>query len=425
MSQGRYTRDRIRSLSPDAYWALNTLDGLNDASGHGRGLTAYGSPSVGGGSPMTWETQTGVADSSTELNGSSQYFMGPADWIPWAADGSLTIACALKPHASSAALQALISGAGAGGVPPVFAVDRADGENFKVAAVPDQTVHTGQYQQLGAGTGDYTTGGPGGGSQAWDFASRITSYDQNGAFNEVLNTYATYWLRAYNFGFNVPTYPEADITGIQFDVWKYKNGGCATSDYDCRVMKGGSAAGNNRAIGGDWASDTWFYTTYGGGSDFMGESSWSPAQVNNSGFGFLLSRVGNAPTVYGHYAQVDYVRATVYYTAYGGVGMTLDSWDLAAPKSLIITYNDSTGDVYTYLSGTLMETHAQTGDSFQSNAGGVVIGRNPYNTTKYPNYDGELAHVAIWNRVLNATERGVYEEAITKQPAGRIIEAGA
>ena len=85
------------------------------------------------------------------------------------------------------------------------------------------------------------------------------------------------------------------------------------SDNSIRLAKGGTISGNDKSTGAIWpASDTNTYVSYGNATDLWGLN-WTPADVNGSGFGAVISAIkGNGNSL--RTAYVDHIRITVYYT---------------------------------------------------------------------------------------------------------------
>lgn len=113
------------------------------------------------------------------------------------------------------------------------------------------------------------------------------------------------YLTATDFGFTIPT--GATILGIKAEVEKKQ--GIGVIDYAVRLMKGGVIGTTDRSAAGSWLiADT--TSTYGSGSDLWG-TTWTPAQVNASDFGFAI--VAQDAGAGGATAYVDHIRITVYY----------------------------------------------------------------------------------------------------------------
>ena len=122
------------------------------------------------------------------------------------------------------------------------------------------------------------------------------------------NSAISKYLKATNFGFNLPN---SIINGILVEV-ELKASGGYIADYSARIVKGGIIQyGDDRWRSGQWpTTDT--YENYGSSSDLWGVS-WDYSDINNSGFGFVLSCYNTDADNDGT-ASIDHIRITVYYT---------------------------------------------------------------------------------------------------------------
>ena len=116
---------------------------------------------------------------------------------------------------------------------------------------------------------------------------------------------ATNYLKATVFGFGIPN--GSTIDGIEV-AWKRK--GEFGVDNIVKLVQGGSVAGDDKAdIVTSWPSPVVAYASYGGAADLWGLA-WTPAQINASNFGVVLSGSTSEATI----LSVDHVRITVTYT---------------------------------------------------------------------------------------------------------------
>lgn len=147
------------------------------------------------------------------------------------------------------------------------------------------------------------------GTVSWTNLNNVTTsnnvYSVAGLFaNGSAN--GSYYLKCRDFAFAIPT--GATIDGIKVEVQKFD-----TLIYDnaVRIMKGDVIGSTDKSSPDPWpASST--YISYGGENDLWGES-WSPSDINSSGFGFAISaKTESAPED----AYIDHIRITVYYTEY-------------------------------------------------------------------------------------------------------------
>jgi hypothetical protein len=115
------------------------------------------------------------------------------------------------------------------------------------------------------------------------------------------------YLVATDFRFSVPT--SATINGIKVEVEKKASGTLTASDYAVRIVKGGTIQSTDLSSDIAWPfSDA--YTTYGGASELWG-TTWTPANINASNFGFAIACEG--VTGAGG-CMIDHIRITVYYS---------------------------------------------------------------------------------------------------------------
>ena len=121
---------------------------------------------------------------------------------------------------------------------------------------------------------------------------------------------STHYLKATNFGFNIPT--NATINGIKVEIERKKATFFQCIDSEVKIVKSnGSIGTTNKSTGASW-STTETYDSFGGTNDLWGET-WLPSDINNSNFGVVISpQIRLTPD--GNPASVDHFRITVYYT---------------------------------------------------------------------------------------------------------------
>lgn len=147
-----------------------------------------------------------------------------------------------------------------------------------------------------------------GSSNAWSSPSNAAASDDSRATASG-DANPTQYLKATNFGFSIPT--SAVIEGIKVEIERSSNQGGAPhwTDRAVKIVKGGTVcAGNFADTSTQWGSSD-AYATYGGQSQKWGQD-WTPADINNSGFGVVLSAITDG---LGATARVDHIRITVYY----------------------------------------------------------------------------------------------------------------
>jgi hypothetical protein len=123
----------------------------------------------------------------------------------------------------------------------------------------------------------------------------------------------TNYLKATGFGFNIPDY--CGICGVVVEIEKRAGGlgiGAWIRDNEVKLVKNGTIVGNNLANSGvDWNS-TDAYQTYGASNNLWG-TTLTPADVNASNFGVVISAAFKGLALVLPSAQVDNIRMTIYY----------------------------------------------------------------------------------------------------------------
>ena len=144
------------------------------------------------------------------------------------------------------------------------------------------------------------------GTVAWSNPTNVELQDGSSATIIVSGAQVSHYLRASGYGFSVPT--GATIDGIMATVWKTQ-GPCL--DYSVFMMKTGAEATNNMAHSyPDWPGTGTSVVSYGGPTNLWGVS-WTPTDINNSGFGFSLSAKNGLSGT--NTCGIDAVKITVYY----------------------------------------------------------------------------------------------------------------
>jgi len=118
------------------------------------------------------------------------------------------------------------------------------------------------------------------------------------------------WLKATNFGFNIPY--GASITGIKVEI-KAKSD--HSSDYwaGVRLVKNGSISASGRTGVDGELNTTNRWNSLGGNGDLWGDT-WTRDDINNANFGVAFRNSNQSMTAYTTYS--DDVKITVYYTYY-------------------------------------------------------------------------------------------------------------
>lgn len=172
-----------------------------------------------------------------------------------------------------------------------------------------------------------TTGGVSG-----NFNWQAASTSAEGFTNSSPLTGNTNTLFIKALGLNIPA--GAVIQGIQVQVYRGANRINAVSDVTVQLLKAGVAAGSNKAAGGFWPQILWnayniplafgLPITYGGPTDLWG-AAWTPADINNAGFGIQL--VANQASTRTTSASITFINESinqpVLVTVYYGAGTSL------------------------------------------------------------------------------------------------------
>lgn len=149
------------------------------------------------------------------------------------------------------------------------------------------------------------------GTLSWTNPSNAAASDDSRAqaINPGSSSKTTHYLKATNFGFSIPS--EATIVGIKVEIEKKEQDAAHNiSDSGVYIVKGGSISGDDLKAAGEW-STTEAYATYGSSETELWGLTWTPADINSSGFGVVISAY-----IY-HWtgqAWIDHIRITVYYT---------------------------------------------------------------------------------------------------------------
>lgn len=124
-------------------------------------------------------------------------------------------------------------------------------------------------------------------------------------------------IQAKAFGFTIPL--SATVLGITATVIRGDmTGGGSISDNDVTLLKAGVAAGSNLAAIGVWGAPPDPHT-YGGSSNLWG-TTWTPSDINNSGFGIQVS--AHNSDVNPATAGIDFISLTVTYSLPTGTNVS-------------------------------------------------------------------------------------------------------
>jgi hypothetical protein len=123
-------------------------------------------------------------------------------------------------------------------------------------------------------------------------------------------------LKGSNYGFSIPG--AATISGIVVTVYRLKSGSGYAQDLNVLLMKAGVPVSADKSSAPLWPLGA-SSISYGSSSDLWGVT-WTPSDINNSGFGVLF-RVDEVSGSNSITAGVDFIGITVYYTL-SGLGLS-------------------------------------------------------------------------------------------------------
>lgn len=157
-----------------------------------------------------------------------------------------------------------------------------------------------------------------GGTVDWTNHANAKAQDDSYAnANLIITATTSYYLKATDFGFSIPSTATIDGIVVEVDRYRYTPTSGECNDHRVRIIKGGSIGSTDKAVGTNWpGTDTDTYQSYGGSTDKWGET-WSYSDINSSNFGVAVSaqRVSGIAD-----ARIDHIRITVHYTDGGGGG---------------------------------------------------------------------------------------------------------
>jgi hypothetical protein len=151
------------------------------------------------------------------------------------------------------------------------------------------------------------------GTKTWSNANNAKASDNSYAtFSGAGVRSTSHYLKATNFGFSIPS--EATINGISVEIERKETlNDFGVQDVAISIVKSDGTIGTtNKSTGAEWPYPSDAYTSFGSSSDLWGET-WSPANINDSDFGVVLSASDKDD-----FPVVDHIRITVYYTQSGG-----------------------------------------------------------------------------------------------------------
>lgn len=158
------------------------------------------------------------------------------------------------------------------------------------------------------------TGSSVGSGVSWLNTSNITSSNNTYANTQIsASTLETALLFASNFGFDIPAI--ATIDGVVCTTECKRGTEALVSATSAYIYRNG-AVGDNKATTYDYWGTTDSNIVYGSPTDLW-NLSWTPADVNNSSYGYVINAyyIGDPYSAVNVY--VDSMQMTVYYTLAG------------------------------------------------------------------------------------------------------------
>lgn len=168
--------------------------------------------------------------------------------------------------------------------------------------IPVEQRSTKGYKDPGAAANDSSVG-----TDAWSNPTNCFVSDDTFASVVLSASEISYYLKATNFGFQIED--DAVIKGIKVQIQKKASVANKIKDYSVKLVKGGTIQGDDKAKTDFWSVYN-EYAAYGGISDLW-DLSWTPAHINSSNFGVVIS-AKNADTE-DITASIDHICLAVFY----------------------------------------------------------------------------------------------------------------
>ena len=189
------------------------------------------------------------------------------------------------------------------------------------------------------------------GTKTWTDVDRMKVPGGTPASVSLAKSAISHYLVGTNYGFTIPA--DSHILGISVTINRMANNASTFRDSRVVLFKAGVPASGGSNYAKTSAADSWPTSlgpvTYGGTNDLWG-STWTPADINDAGFGVALSATNYLTTGGDKNANVDYMQITVTYspavtlTPVGGnvVANTLNSTNTALTASANIVAGQAT-----------------------------------------------------------------------------------
>ncbi len=227
-----------------------------------------------------------------------------------------------------------------------------DGEVEGVEECDDDDEEDTDMITTGAASPDTGTNNSAAGDEPWVNPQNVT-IDDGGFATVSLSSEVSNYLEVTDFDFSIPG--DATIDGITATIFRESTG--TVTDSALRLLKAGTAVGENKATGVPW-SPSEAQDIYGGAADKWG-TTWSPSDINSSGFGVQIGAAGLGD------ASIDTVSMAVSYTTLDGCSVTCteqDGYDCSGEPSVCEEEADECGNGVMDGSETCDDDDADGGD---------------------------------------------------------------
>ena len=153
------------------------------------------------------------------------------------------------------------------------------------------------------------------GTVAWSNPANAGASDDVYASITLISSATSNYLKATGFQFGIPT--NATIDGIVVETEHKKVGLGNIADNSVKIVKGGTISGTEHASTTVWGTTDAYFNHTTSTTDLWGLT-WTPADINASNFGFVISAVCSGDSCSANIMQIDHIRITIYYTLSGG-----------------------------------------------------------------------------------------------------------
>ncbi len=158
----------------------------------------------------------------------------------------------------------------------------------------------------------------------------------------------------------------------------------------------------------------WTYRTGEGGNDVGRIVSSGTAQPNNAGWD-LLNRLAGDTTGFNATRWPTAGNWSVPRPAANEWHHIVVAYDYGSASNVPAIYNDAVAQ-------TVTPTQSPSGTKIAQNETHLAIGNRPSTQTATRAYDGRIAEVGVWNRVLSADEiKAVYSSGVLAVPSGLVL----